>query len=181
MPTTDIAGVGGTVPGMSSGLSGLESDRSDYVAGAALNTGLGPRISANGRFDNADFAINRGEIEATAALGPVSASAAYLYLRHNPYSSTLASASVVRGAASVNLTDNWRAFGSVIYDINGNTVAGDGLGLAFDNDCLTFSVAYNENARRLHRRRAEPLADFPPAAAHPRRQLVSDQPEQRRN
>ena len=103
-----------------------------------------PRITASGRFDNADFAINRGEIEATAALGPVSASTAYLYLRNNPYSPTLASASVVRGAGSINLTDNWRAFGSLIYDINNATVAGDSLGIAYDNECLTFSIAYNE-------------------------------------
>ncbi len=142
--TTDIAGVGGTVAGLSSGLSGLETTRSDYVAGATLDTGLGPRITANGRFDNADFSINRGEVEATAALGPVSASAAYLYLRNNPYDPTLASASVLRSAGSINLTDNWRAFGSVIYDINGSAIAGSGIGLAFDNDCLTFSVAYNE-------------------------------------
>ena len=116
--TTDIAGVGGTVNGVS--LSGLGTNASDYVAGVALDTGLGPRITASGRFDNADFALNRGEIEATAALGPVSASAAYLYLSHNPYNSDLAAASVVRGAGSVNLTDNWRAFGSVIYDIDGD-------------------------------------------------------------
>ncbi len=142
--TTDIAGVGGTVAGLSSGLSGLETRRSDYVAGASLDTGLGPRITANGRFDNADFALNRGELEATAALGPVSASAAYLYLRHNPYSSTLAPASVVRGAGSVNLTDNWRAFGTMTYDINNNNIASNSFGLAFDNECLTFSLAYNE-------------------------------------
>jgi LPS-assembly protein len=142
--TTDIAGVGGTVGGLSNGLTGLESDQSDYVGGVALDTGLGPRITASGRFDNADFALNRGEIAATAALGPVSASTSYLYLRNNPYSSTLAPASVVRGAASLNLTENWRAFGTMIYDINGGTIAGNSLGLAFDNDCLTFSVAYNE-------------------------------------
>lgn len=142
--TTDVAGVGGTVAGLSSGLSGLETAQSDYVAGATIDTGLGPRITASGRFDNADFAINRGEIEATAALGPVSASTAYLYLRNNPYSPTLASASVVRGAGSINLTDNWRAFGSLIYDISNATIAGDSLGIAYDNECLTFSIAYNE-------------------------------------
>ncbi len=142
--TPDIAGTGGAVAGLSSGLSGLETAQSDYVAGATVDTGLGPRITANGRFDNSDFAINRGEIEATAALGPVSASAAYLFLRNNPYNPTLGSASVLRGAGSVNLTDNWRTFGSVIYDIKNDTIAGEGLGLAFDNDCLTFSVAYNE-------------------------------------
>ena len=142
--TTDIAGVGGTVAGLSSGLSGLETNRSDYVAGATVDTGLGPRITANGRFDNTDLSLNRGEVEATAALGPVSASTAYLYLRHNPYSPTLASASVVRGAGSVNLSDNWRAFGTMTYDINNTAVASSSLGLAFDNECLTFSLAYNE-------------------------------------
>ncbi len=142
--TTDIAGVGGTVAGMSSGLSGLETNASDYVAGASLDTGLGPRITADGRFNNTDFALNRGEIEATAALGPVSASTAYLYLRHNPYSPTLSSASVVRGAGSINLSDNWRAFGTVTYDIANAAIASSSLGLAFDNECLTFSLAYNE-------------------------------------
>lgn len=142
--TTDVAGVGGTVAGLSSGLSGLESDRSDYVAGASLDTGLGPRVTANGRFDNSDFTLNRGEIEATAALGPISASAAYLYLRHNPYNASLASASVIRGAGSVNLSDNWRAFGTMTYDIGNAAVASNSLGLAFDNECLTFSIAYNE-------------------------------------
>ncbi len=143
--TTDVAGVGGTVAGMSSGLSGLESDRSDYVAGAALDTGLGPRISANGRFDNSDFAINRGEVEATSALGPFSTSASYLYLRHNPYSSTLESASILRGAASLNVSDNWRVFGTLIYDLNNATLASKSFGLAYDNECLTFAVAYSEN------------------------------------
>ena len=140
---TDISGVGGTVAG-TSGLSGLETDRSDYVAGVALDTGLGPRITTSGRFDNANFAINRAQIEATAALGPVSASTAYLYLRNNPYSPTLDSTSVVRGAGSINLTDNWRAFGTVTYDLTNTAIASDSLGLAFDNDCLTLSIAYNE-------------------------------------
>jgi LPS-assembly protein len=140
---TDIAGVGGTVDNVSN-LSGLASDASDYVAGATLDTGLGPQITASGRFDHSTFALNRGEVQATAAMGPVSASAAYLYLRHNPYNDNLAEASVVRGAGSINLTDNWRAFGSVIYDIAGTTIAGDSLGIAYDNDCLTFSLAYNE-------------------------------------
>jgi len=88
--------------------------------------------------------INRAQIEATAALGPVSASTAYLYLRSNPYSPTLDSTSVVRGAGSINLTDNWRAFGTVTYDLTNTAIASDSLGLAFDNDCLTLSIAYNE-------------------------------------
>ncbi len=137
--TSDVSGLGG------SGLTGLESDHSDYVAGAALDSGLGPRISANGRFDNSDFAINRGEVEATSAFGPLSASAAYLYLRHNPYNENLESASILRGASSLNISDNWRVFGTLIYDVKNTTLASKSLGIAFDNECLTVAVAYSEN------------------------------------
>jgi LPS-assembly protein len=133
----DIAGVGGPV-------SGLDTAISDYVAGATIDTGLGPRIAASGRFDEKDFNINRGEIEATAALGAVTASAGYLYLRNNPNSGVTKPASVFRGAASVNLADNWRAFGTMTYDIAGAQLASNSLGIAFDNECLTFSIAYNE-------------------------------------
>jgi LPS-assembly protein len=124
--------------------SGLQNTFSDYVAGMALNTGLGPQFSANTRFASADLNLNRAEIQATTALGPVTTSASYLYLRQNPLN-LATSASVVRGAASVNLSENWRAFGTMTYDITGADLAGDSFGIAFDNDCLTLSVAYSQS------------------------------------
>jgi len=143
--TADIAGVGGvTASGID--MSGLTSTASDYVAGVAVDTGLGPRVTASGRFDEANFNVKRAEIEATAALGPISTSTAYIYLRNNPYSDTLAEASVVRGAASVNISDNWRAFGTATYDIANTALASRSFGLAFDNECVTFAIAYSETA-----------------------------------
>lgn len=133
---TDISNVGA--------FSGLETTFSDYVAGLAVDSGAGPRISAQGRFDNATFNINRAELEATTALGPVTASASYLYLRYNPNSDVTSEASVVRGAASVNIAENWRAFGTITYDIASSAIASDSFGIAFDNECLTASIAYNE-------------------------------------
>ena len=55
--TQDLAGVGGSLAavGIAGSLSGLDTTASDYVAGATVDTGLGPRISANGRFDDADL------------------------------------------------------------------------------------------------------------------------------
>ncbi len=123
--------------------SGLENKLSDYVAGVSVDTGLGPRFAARTRFDQSTFVLNRLELEATTALGPVTASTAYLYLRSDPNSGISTPASVVRGAASVNLASNWRAFGSVTYDIANSAVASDSFGIAFDNDCLTFSLAYS--------------------------------------
>jgi LPS-assembly protein len=123
--------------------SGLKNKLSDYVAGVSVDTGLGPRFSARTRLDQSTLMVNRLELEATTALGPVTASTAYLYLRNNPNSGISSPASVVRSAASVNLASNWRAFGSFTYDIANSAVASDSFGFAFDNDCLTFSLAYS--------------------------------------
>ena len=128
--------------------SGLDTKYSDYVAGVAVDTGVGPSFSAETRFDQSKLDLNRAEIQATTALGPVTASAAYLYLRDDPLSlydgPVPTSASVVRGAASVSLADNWRAFGTLTYDVVSHSVAGDSFGIAFDNECLTLSVAYSQ-------------------------------------
>jgi LPS-assembly protein len=124
--------------------SGLETTMSDYVGGVSLDTGTGPRLTARARFDDQTFDINRAELQATTALGPVTASASYLYLRNNPNSSIVEPASVVRGAASLSLADNWRAFGTMTYDIAKTSVASDSFGIAFDNECLTLSFAYSE-------------------------------------
>jgi LPS-assembly protein len=124
--------------------SGLETNLSDYVGGVALDTGTGPRLSARARFDEKTFNVNRAEVQATTALGPVTASASYLYLRSNPNAGIFSPASVIRGAASVNMTENWRAFGTMTYDIAKETIASDSFGIAFDNECLTLSLAYSE-------------------------------------
>jgi LPS-assembly protein len=124
--------------------SGLETSLSDYVAGLSLDTGTGPRLVARGRFDEKTLNVNRAELQATTAIGPITASASYLYLRSNPNVGVTTPASVIRGAASVNMSENWRAFGTMTYDFAKATVASDSFGIAFDNECLTLSLAYSE-------------------------------------
>jgi len=126
--------------------SGLESDRSDYVARLSVDSGIGPRLDFRGRFDEDDFELQRGEIEATNTLGSLTASASYLFLRefpNDPDSST--PIAVVRGSASLNLSDSLRVFGSMAYDVKNGVIASDSIGLAFDHAaCGTFSIAYSE-------------------------------------
>ncbi|MEJ0012518.1 MAG: LPS-assembly protein LptD [Bauldia sp.] len=124
--------------------SGLETSMSDYVAGVSVDTGTGPRVAARGRFDEKSFNVNRAELQATTAFGPITASASYLYLRSNQNVGVTSAASVIRGAASVNMSETWRAFGTVTYDFAKEAVAGDSIGVAFDNECLTLSLAYSE-------------------------------------
>jgi LPS-assembly protein len=124
--------------------SGLETNFSDYVAGVTLDSGLGPRVSARARFDEKSFSINRAELQATSAIGPVTASANYIYLRTDPNSGLMEPSSAIRAAASVNFAENWRAFGSVTYDVEKSAFAGDSFGIAYDDECLTLSIAYSQ-------------------------------------
>jgi LPS-assembly protein len=124
--------------------SGLDSTFSDYVAGVSVDTGLGPRFSARGRFDETTFALNRAELQATAAVGAITTSANYIYSVGEPNNDLAPATSAIRAAASVNFAENWRAFGSITYDVAKAAVAGDSFGIAFDNECLTISIAYSE-------------------------------------
>lgn len=125
--------------------SGLETDRSDYVGRLSFDSGVGPRLDFRGRFDQDNFQIQRGEVEASNAIGPLTASASYLFLRdfeNDPDAET--PISVIRGAASLNFHENWRLFGTMAYDVKNNVIASDSVGLAFDNSCVTLSVTYSE-------------------------------------
>ena len=124
--------------------SGLETDISDYVGRISLDSGLGPRFAARGRFDQNDFTVQRWEVEATDVIGAVTASASYLYLRNDPNAGVLTPESVVTGAAAVNVLENWRLFGSAAYDFSNEQLARDSFGIAFDNSCVTLSIAYSE-------------------------------------
>ena len=124
--------------------SGLETNFSDYVAGLAIDTGLGPRLSARARFDESTCDINRAELQATSALGPVTASANYIYLRSDPNSGLDQPSAAIRAAGSINFAENWRAFGSVTFDVTESALAGDSFGIAYDDECLTLSIAYSE-------------------------------------
>jgi len=125
--------------------SGLESDRSDYVGRLSFDSGIGPRLDFRGRFDENDFTIQRGEIEASNAIGPLTASASYLFLREFPNDPDAETPiSVVRAAASLNFHENWRLFGTVAYDVENDAIASNSLGVAFDNSCATLSVTFSE-------------------------------------
>ncbi len=44
----------------------------------------------------------------------------------------------------MNIAENWRAFGTMTYDLASSSIASDSFGIAYDDECLTLSVAYSE-------------------------------------
>jgi LPS-assembly protein len=130
--------------------SGLATATSDYVGRVAVTSPEGATFTARGRFDQHDFGLNRGEIIASKTSGSLTAAVSYLYLAKDPNAVNAsgevfdAPASVIRAAGSVAVNDEWKIFGGVAYDFTNASLAANSLGIAYDNSCLSVSVAYSE-------------------------------------
>ena len=80
-------------------------------------------------------------------MGDVTASASYLYLREQPAIASTNSGTptdTISGRASWQFTETWRLFGSIAWDFAEKQMAGNSIGLAYDDECTTFSIAYSE-------------------------------------
>lgn len=128
--------------------SGLETDRSDYVASADLNNGNGLTFSVGGRFDEKDLTFRRGEVGTRYISDALALRTNYVFIDSQPKYAYATRRHEANASASVKLTEYWRAFGSLSYDIEEGNLYSRGIGLAYDDSCFSFSVAYNETENR---------------------------------
>ncbi|MFZ1815712.1 MAG: LPS-assembly protein LptD [Rhizobiaceae bacterium] len=128
--------------------SGLETDRSDYVLGANINNGHGLTFGLGGRFDENNFSFRRGEAVARYATPIVALSGSYTFIGAQPNYGYADDRHEANGSASLKLTDTWRGFGSFSYDLAQSRLYSHGFGVAYDDSCYSFSVAYNRTEPR---------------------------------
>lgn len=131
---SDFAGAGAD--------SGLEGKRSDYVAMLGLSNNSGLAFAARGRFDKDSFDVKRGEVEASHSGQIVKASVKYAYIAKQPDYGYANDRQEVSLSASTRFKENWRVFGSGTYDIVSETLVRAQSGLAYDDECFTYSMAY---------------------------------------
>ena len=142
--------------------SGLEAPASDWVARLNLDSATGFRIGAQTRLDQADFSLNRADIQAVGTSGPVTAGVGWAYLKTprelydllSAYDAAgIVGAKAIRDAlkderselqthANLRLATNWRLFGGLRYDLKNRFVSGDTLGVGYDNDSFSMSLSY---------------------------------------
>jgi LPS-assembly protein len=125
--------------------SGLSQDRSDLVAGLIVDTNGGFALTAEGRFDDETLDVERAELSAAARLGPVSAKMVYAFLRDQPDLGILDEREEVQGGASLRVVDNVRLFGMLRYDLEDREFIRSGVGVGYDDDALSVSLAYSED------------------------------------
>lgn len=122
--------------------SGLQDARSDYVGMIGTSNSTGLALAARGRFDKDNFNVQRGELEAQQSWQKLTVSAQYAYIAPQPAYGYADLRQEVTGAATARLDANWRVFGSSTYDLVSETLVRASAGLAYDDECFTYSMAY---------------------------------------
>jgi LPS-assembly protein len=155
--------------------SGLQNDRSDYVARAQFVPAAGWKFSARGRFDRDSFEPQRLEVSGARSVGPLSLAATYANYAAQPEIG-LGRREGLMLNSGYNVTEFWRVTGGVLFDLdkyksdrdtfrtnlaafNAGTLTTApifpksgpfqasqvSLGLGYRDECTVFEISYSRN------------------------------------
>jgi LPS-assembly protein len=134
--------------------SGLGTTSSDYVSGLYLQASNYLSVAGQLRFDQSTFAVMRTDLSSTANFGPVDLRVNYAEVAPDailPEPGTTGNDGnnvrrrEIQGKGALSLTDTWALLGSVRYDLQNAQLISDGIGVRYQDDCLTLGVTYEES------------------------------------
>jgi LPS-assembly protein len=124
--------------------SGLQTDRSDYVAGVYLSPVAGLGLISQARFDERDWSLRRQDTGLTGSYGPLTGTVAYTYTTFDPVTGLLDKQDEIMTTLGLKLTTNWTVLGSLRYDLDGHNIIQDSIGLKYADECFVLSATYIE-------------------------------------
>jgi LPS-assembly protein len=140
----------GTIASSFNPASGLETNRSDYVAGLYISPLRNLSLVAQSRFDENTWALRRQDALVSASFGPVALQTIFTYTAADPLNGFATSQQELQGTVGLKLTDNWSLIGSMRYDLDLSTRIQDSIALRYSDECFvltgTFSETFVENA-----------------------------------
>lgn len=125
--------------------SGLDTNRSDYIARVQYQPDRIFAFTTRFRFDHDTFALQRFETEARASVDRWSLSVLYGDYAAQPLLGFLTRREGILTTASVKLTSNWAASGAVRYDLDASKLAGTQVGINYIDDCMIIALNYLTN------------------------------------
>ncbi len=127
-------------------ISGLQTDRSDYVAGLYLSPFSGINLVAQGRFDENDWTLRRQDSYLQANYGPVLAQVGYTFTRFepNPFNIPEGAQQEILPTLGLRLTDRWSVLGQMRYDIDNQSRIQDLIQLKYQDECFVLTASYIE-------------------------------------
>ena len=138
----------GAFPSAFSAVNGLETRRSDYVAGLYISPLASLSLVTQGRFDTNTLALRRQDTLFSAGFGPFSTQIAYAFTRQDSQAITNAASVTtqqeVQTTLGVRLTDNWSVSANLRYDLDQHKRLQDYFQLRYADECFVLSTTYTE-------------------------------------
>lgn len=133
--------------------SGLETDRSDYVAALYFSPISSLQIVNRIRLDEADFASKRYDLEVSGSYGPLTTSIIYSNIAADLQQGIDENREEIQGIARLQIDENWKIWAGGRYEISGTSARTFGepeapqwisntFGFGYENECVTLALAY---------------------------------------
>jgi len=122
--------------------SGLDTERSDYVARASYQPNSTLTFTSRFRIGESDFTLQRSEFEATANFDRWTTSLMYGNYAAQPALGFLERREGVVASAKYKVNPNWLLLGGVRYDLRAEQVTETQLGVGYIDDCLILALNY---------------------------------------
>jgi len=122
--------------------SGLDTNRSDYVARVAYQPNSTFTLTSRFRMNEDDFTLQRTEVEAQANFDRWSTSVIYGNYAAQPALGFLERREGVVGSAKFKVNPNWLVLGAVRYDLRAEQLTETQIGLGYIDDCLILALNY---------------------------------------
>jgi LPS-assembly protein len=121
--------------------SGLDTTRSDYVARASYQPNSTFMFTSRFRFDQSSFAVQRMELETSAAFGRWNAAVMYGDYAAQP-ALGLDQRQGVLANGRYKLNENWVLLGGALYDVRAEKLSQTQVGVGYIDDCLILALNY---------------------------------------
>ena len=129
--------------------SGLETDRSDYVAGVTVSLPDKIEVAGRVRLDESTLSVRRAEAEATYSGLDFSGTARYAFIDAQPDVERLSPRHQVAAGGRLALNENWTVAANATYDIEAESLWKTGASLSYADECFAYTLGYSENRRNL--------------------------------
>lgn len=122
--------------------SGLETDRSDYVASGYLQLNQALAFATRFRLNEDDLHANAIEVETRFNKGPISGAVIYGRYEDQPRLGFSNVGEGILGNLKVNLTDNIYVAGAARYNIDTDKLDKTEAGIGYLDECFSFGLNY---------------------------------------
>ncbi len=122
--------------------SGLDTNRSDYVARVQFQPNQIYSFTSRFRFGQQDFDMQRLEVEARATFDRWNASILYGDYAAQPQLGFLTRRDGILTSGAYKVSENWVVNGGIRYDIQNGKLSQTRLGLGYIDDCFIMSFQY---------------------------------------